>query len=48
MNPRAFVGSTTVSQASANAYHLFLNDEASFDDSAKFPYADLKRMWEGG
>lgn len=48
MNPHAFVGASKVKVASVNAFHLFLNDEAVFSANSKFPYADLKRMWEGG
>lgn len=48
MNPHAFVGASKVKVASVNAFHLFLNDEAVFHINSKFPYADLKRMWEGG
>lgn len=48
MNPKQFIGATTIKVASANAYHLFLNDEANFEINSKFAYADLKRLWEGG
>lgn len=48
MNPKAYVGSTQLKTASANAYHLFLNDEAAFEVNPRFAYADLKRLCEGG